>query len=282
MIFTFLFLCACAAWAQETPPAAPQKIPILFSDHHADHALWLLEKAGGQAAALVVVDAHADTAPNPARDNIRAYIQRGNYRAADDAFGNHNWIEPLVPHPVDSLVWISGISGFPGGARYEGFIQSSAGWGIKDRRCITLDELDTVSPGGGVLFVSIDLDFFYQDTCTPRDIPFVFDKLLDFSLRRPGNILWAVCVSRAWLPDSEYAWEVLEQSLAWLSSKTEFAAPALTLFSAGRRDTSRRARYFQSMGLQPPGLHQNADEMPERVRQLLAELTGGREFGAGR
>jgi hypothetical protein len=48
-----------------------------------------------------------------------------------------------------------------------------------------------------VLFVSIDLDFFYNGACTPGDILFVFDRLPDFSLRRGGKILWALCVSRA-------------------------------------------------------------------------------------
>jgi hypothetical protein len=170
-------------------------------------------------------------------------------------------------------LWISGILGFPDSERYGGFIKSTAGWNI-NRRCITLDELDTVSPGGSVLFVSIDLDFFYSNTHTPRDIPPVFDRLLDFSLRWPGDTVWAVCVSRAWLPGAEYAWEVLEQSLAWLASKTEFASPELTLFSADRRDTSRRARAFGSMGIRPPGLYQKAEEMPVRIRRLLAELTG--------
>jgi hypothetical protein len=259
VVFLFFFLCACAAEAQ--PLSAPGEIPVLFSDHHADHGPWLLDQAGNERAALVVVDAHADTAPNNA----------GGFS------GNHNWIHPLVSRPVDSLVWISGISGFPAAARYEGFVRSTAGWNIQKPRCVSLDELGTVSPGNSLLFVSIDLDFFYQDTLTPRDIPFVFDRLLEFSLRWPGNTVWAVCVSSAWLPNSEYAWEVLEQSLAWLSSKTEFAVPVLTLFSSSLRDSSRRARYFRSLGLEAPGLYQKADAAPERIRLLLEQLAGPRE-----
>jgi hypothetical protein len=195
-------------------------------------------------------------------------------RAADELFQNHNWIHPLVPQPVDSLVWISGISGFPDNEKYGGFIKSTAGWPMKRRRCIILDELDTVSPDNNTLFISVDLDFFYNADYTPRDIPFVFDKLLDYSLGWAGNCIWAVCVSRAWLPGIEYAWELLEQSLAWLASRTEFDVPALTVFSGNRYDTSRKAESFRIMGMEPPGLYQKKDEMPDRVKQLLAELTG--------
>jgi hypothetical protein len=270
LFFVFLFLRVCAAGAEETPPAPPRKIPILFSDHHADHALWLLERGGG-GAALIVADAHADTAPNAARDFIQSCINKGNYHAADEAFQNHNWIDPLVPGQAASLAWISGISGFPDNEKYGGFMRSTAGWNIW-RRCLTLDELDTVFPAGAALFVSIDLDFFYTDTCGPQDIPFVFDKLLDFSLNWPGNVIWAVCVSRAWLPTAEYAWEVLERSLAWLACQSEFAAPEFTLFSKDRRDGSRRARAFRLTGTLPPGLYQKEDETPDRIRLLLAEL----------
>jgi hypothetical protein len=265
----FLLLLFRAAGAEER--AGPPKIPILFSDHHADHAFWLLERAGGEEASLIVVDAHADTASNAMRGLVRPRIETGDYGAADAAFENHNWITPLVPSPAASLVWVNGVSSFPDSGKYAGFIKSTAGWNIP-RRCVTLNELGAVSPGGGVLFVSIDLDFFYYDD-TPRDIPFVFDRLLDFSLRRGGKILWAVCVSRAWLPSDEYAWELLEESLAWLASRTEFDIPVLTLFTGNRRDTSRRAEAARAQGTEPPGLYQKEAEAPERLRRLLAELS---------
>jgi hypothetical protein len=284
LCFLCLLRAAGAAGAEERP--LPPKIPILFSDHHADHARWLLEQlrrpgpfreAEDGEVSLVVVDAHADTAPHPARDLVRDRLRRGDYQAADAALGNHNWIGPLVPSPVRSLVWVTGVSGFPGDDRYAGFIKSTAGWNIP-RRCVTLDELDAVPPGG-VLFVSIDLDFFYYDG-TPRDIPPVFDRLLDLSLRREGEVIWAVCVSRAWLPADEYAWELLQESLAWLASRAEFAAPALTLFSGDRRDTSRRAEAARAGGAEPPGLYRKEAEMPARLREILS-LTAARTFTGG-
>jgi hypothetical protein len=235
-----------------------------------------LEQGNGEGASLIVVDAHADTAPNDGRDRIRDYVRRGRGREVDALFHNHDWIHPLVPRPVNSLVWISGLSGFPNTEKYRGFIKSSAGWDLRERRCISLDELDTVSPGGGVLYISIDLDFFYNDTCMAGDIPFVFDRLLDFSLSWPGKVVWAVCVSRAWLPAAEYAWELFEQSLAWLVRRSEFAPPAYTVFSKARYDTSRRAAAFRAMGMEAPGLYRKEDEAPDRVKRLLEELSAGR------
>jgi hypothetical protein len=265
----FLFLRVLSAGAEESPGAG--KIPVLLSDHHADHAAWLLGQEGAEKVSLIVVDAHADTAPNAARDRIRREIREG--RASDELFQNHNWIEPLVPLPVDSLVWISAISGFPDNEKYSGFIKSTAGWDIP-RRCVTLDELDTLTPGGGALFVSIDLDFFYNDNRTPGDIPFVLDRLLDFSRRWTGKVIWAFCVSRAWLPNTEYAWELLEESLAWLSARTGFKPPEFTVFSTDRRDSSRQAEYYRSLGTEPPSLYQMEDEMPDRLRRLWLGLQG--------
>jgi hypothetical protein len=270
LLLLLLHAARAAVVAEEGP--VPPKIPILFSDHHADHGLWLLEQAEGEEVSLIVVDAHADTAPNAMGDLVQGHIKTGHYGAADFAFENHNWITHLVPSPAASLVWVSGVSGFPGNDKYAGFIRSTAGWNIP-RRCVTLDELDGVFPGGGVLFVSIDLDFFYYDG-TPRDIPPVFDRLLDFSLRRGGKIVWAVCVSRAWLPSDEYAWELLEESFAWLDSRAEFAVPVLTLFSGNRRDTSRRAEAFRAEGMEPPGLYQKEAEAPEPLRGKIAKLRG--------
>jgi hypothetical protein len=273
-----VFLLLCVASATADADSGARNIPILISDHHADHALWLLEQGAGYgdavsgAVSLIVIDAHADSSVNEEGVRIRDYIQQGYYREADKLFHNHDWIHPLVPRPVDSLVWISRLSGFPDSEKYQGFVRSSAGWNIRERRCITMDELDTVSPGGTTLFVSIDLDFFYNDTATAGDIPFVFDRLLEFSLRWTGKLIWAVCVSRAWLPTIEYAWELLEQSLAWLAGRTEFAPPVVTVFNSTRYDSSRRAAAFRAEGTEAPGLYRQEDKMPERLRLLFEDL----------
>jgi hypothetical protein len=172
---------------------------------------------------------------------------------------------------VDSLVWINRITGFPEGERVRGFLSSTGSWNIKTGY-INTDELAALPVTDKALFVSIDLDFFYSEDYTPRDIPLVFDRLWNYSSLRKGKVLWAICVSRAWLPDDEYAWELLEQSLRWLLTQSAFEAPELSVFTSNRYDTSRKARAFRAEGREPPGFYLRENAAPPVIRELFLML----------
>jgi hypothetical protein len=212
---------------------------------------------------MVVLDAHADTAKNN----------------PPDVPGNHNWISPLYPIPLKSLIFINTIKGTPGKVISIFFYSSVSRWGAGDpplnALAISLDSLvHNVLPAtdGLSLFISIDLDFFYADTYTPADIPAVFDALFEYSSRWQGKVIWALALSRPWLPDDEYAWELLRQSLHWFSCKSEFAPPELTLFTVQREDTSAKARAYREMGLAVPSFYGRENEMPADIRDLLVKL----------
>jgi hypothetical protein len=268
-----LFLCFLhSAGAQSGVVEGRKKIPLLISDHHADHALWLVRHVNQDETVLVLLDAHADAEINREGEIIREFLAHGFYNSADNLFNDHNWIHPLTPSPVNSLVWISRISGFPGGGRVEGFLRSAGSWDIRDAASVSVEEIGALPIGDGKLFVSIDLDFFYNENYTPPDIPYVFDRLWDYSSAWAGEVLWGLCLSRPWLPSDEYAWELLEQSLRWLASRPEFAAPELSLFTVYRYDGSRKAEAFRAEGTEPPGFYGREDEAPEAVKRLLGEL----------
>jgi hypothetical protein len=122
LVSSFLFFVvsvfAAAQSGNTTSGAAQRKIPILISDHHADHALYLLRQVKKETATLLVLDAHSDTEPHPEYDRVRDFISSGNYTGADNYMKNQNWIHPLTPWPVSSLVWIDKISGFPDAEPY--------------------------------------------------------------------------------------------------------------------------------------------------------------------
>jgi hypothetical protein len=222
---------------------------------------------------MILLDAHGDAARNPHYHVIRESFDRDTGEA-DRLIGNHNWIHPLSPAPLASLLWISKVSQVPETPRVRGFLRSAASWGMGNAACINLNELASSGPEDGPenLFVSIDLDFFYAEDYTPRLVPEVFEKLWEYSLGRKGRVLWAICLSRAWLPDDFYAWELLEQSLRWLIPHTEFEAPEISLFSSHRHDTSRKAEAFRAEGREPPGFYQREDIMPDSIRDLFLEL----------
>jgi hypothetical protein len=267
----FVLLGACAA--AQTAEGGGRKIPLLISDHHGDHALWLYRQAGYEKTDLILLDAHGDTERNPHYRAIRESLDT-NAGSADRLIGNHNWIHPLSPAPLDSILWISKISQVPDTVRAEGFLRSASSWGMENAACVNLRELEFSGQGEAFtnLFVSVDLDFFYAEDYTPRQVPSVLERLWIYSSKRKGRVFWAFCVSRAWLPDDDYAWELLEQSLRWLVSRGEFEAPEISLFSSRRHDTSRKAEAFRAEGGEPPGFYRREDAAPAPVRGLFLEL----------
>jgi hypothetical protein len=220
--------------------------------------------SGDGGVCMVVLDAHSDTVKND----------------SPFASGNHNWICPLYPFPLKTLVWIHTIAGFPNSnsGKVRGFYFSVSEWGAGDpplnARALSLDHVSEIalSAAGQSLFISIDLDFFCTENNTPAGLPYVFDVLFDFASRWRGMVIYALALSRPWLPDDEYAWELLRQSLRWFGGKTEFAPPEITLFTVQREDTSAKARAYREIGLTVPSFYGRENEAPDDIRDLFAKL----------
>jgi hypothetical protein len=262
-----LFLVLIHAEEQLAFPADGNKIPLLISDHHAEHGPFMLRHFGTEPknrVCMVVLDAHTDTVKN-----------------LSPPAGNHDWISPLYPFPLEALVWIHTIAGFSNtnNGKVRGFYLSVSAWGAGDpplnAHAASLDDIShsTLSATSEQpLFVSIDLDFFFMENNTPADIPRVFDALFDFTSRWRGKAIWALALSRPWLPSDEYAWELLRQSLRWFSGRSEFAPPELTLFITQLEDTSARARSLRKAGLEVPSFYGRENETPDDIRDLLEKL----------
>jgi hypothetical protein len=266
-LWVFIYAGALPAGAQPMSAGDKEKIPLLISDHHADHGPFMLRHFGVEpdsGVCMVVLDAHTDTVKND----------------SSLVSGNHNWICPLYPFPLKSLVWVHTIADYPNfnSGKVRGFYLSVAEWGAGDpplnARALSLDSVSHIllsATAGQSLFISIDLDFFCIENNTPADIPLVFDMLFDFSSRWQGKVIYALALSRPWLPDDEYAWELLRQSLRWFSGNPEFAPPEISLFTAQREDTSEKARAYREMGLAMPSFYGRENEIPDDLRDLFAK-----------
>jgi hypothetical protein len=255
LFVVFSFLCMSAV-AQE------KRIPIIISEHHADHLDFFLQNrsAARQNALLVVLDAHADTVLNE------------NHR---EPAGNHNWIHPLSPM-LERLVWINVIQGFPRNDRLEGFYRSFNAWNSSTRASVlsvnelNFSEITETETSAKTLFVSVDLDFFYYEGQGPQDVASVLNALFAFSSRWRGPVVWGICLSRPWLPDDGYAWDLLELSLVWLRGRPEFSPVAATLFTSRRVDTSNRAMEYRLQGREIPALREI--DTPAQIKGILREL----------
>jgi sulfur relay (sulfurtransferase) DsrC/TusE family protein len=253
------------------PLAGLEKIPLLISEHHADHMEFFYRYGGKIPAAMVVLDAHADTIENENSELIQQLFSVGSFKQASMLVGNHNWIHPLASDPLVALVWINVINGLPRSNTAEGFIRTTSAW-KSDMQIVssTVEELRFLDITGEMLFISIDLDFFYNKDYGLEDVPVVLDSLFSFSSRWHGPVVWAICLSRPWLPDDFYAWTLLEKSLYWLTSRPEFNVPELTLFGSKRVDTSRTVQAILAEGREVPMLREA--DAPERVKILIREL----------
>ncbi|MDR2922420.1 MAG: hypothetical protein LBU85_03635 [Treponema sp.] len=257
--------------------AQDRTIPLLICEHHADHMEFFFRYGANtrgerSRAAMIVLDAHADTVANEQSDLIQSLAAAGSFSRAGRLAGNHNWIQPLAPAPLEALALISAVRGPPRSDKLKGFLKSTSSWNSEIRTFfLTVEELRFWETAGETLFVSIDLDFFAGEDYGPEDIPVVFDALFSFAARWQGPVIWAVCLSRPWLPDDRCAWLLLDRSLRWLRARAEFQPPEIALFDSRRNDTSRTAQAFRAQGLEPPVLREA--DAPEQIKALIIELT---------
>jgi hypothetical protein len=256
-----------------TVEAQQKLIPLLISDHHADHLEFFFRHGDDASAALIVVDAHTDITANEHYGLIRAMAKTGNYSQAVELAGNHNWLHPLCPYPVRTLAWISEIHSFPADSA-KAFLYTHIIWDMEIKTIvINIDELRYLDLDEEILFVSIDLDFFYRDRTSPDDVQVILDSLLAFSSNWKGPVAWGICLSRPWLPDDNYAWTLLEKTLTWIHSQSLFGLPEITVFDSPRTDTSNLARHFRTVGWEIPVLHEK--DIPGHIMKLIQELKKG-------
>ena len=256
--------------------AQDRTIPLLISEHHADHLEFFLyhsvhNDSAHSGPVMIVLDAHADTVKNEQSDLISSLAVMQNFSHIGELAGNHDWIHPLASFALRELVWISTIRGYPRNGKLTGFQRNLASWNERVRAySLSIEELRFREITAGKIFISVDLDFFYSEDHSPQDVSAVLDALFAFSSRLPCQAVWAFCLSRPWLPSDEYAWTLLEQALRWLNSRPEFRAPAITVFDSRRVDTSRKAQTLRAEGREMPILREA--DAPAHIKSLIREL----------
>jgi hypothetical protein len=232
----------CAAWwalslalsAGIVQGVTPGDIPIFLSDNHAETFAWITREFPlDEAHVLLLVDAHTDAAAVNHSDALRAALRRVSgleERAARVSAWRHsgriqafNWIEPLMPRPVDRVLWVAGtdldaatlqqLTRRAGGqldARME--FESRASGSLAGRwQAADLKGLARWTPPDLPVVVSVDLDFFHG--MKPGDALAAFSEIWSFAMRLPRLAGVSFAVSRPWLADEEEARRLLEMAL---------------------------------------------------------------------
>ncbi len=111
-------LCTAALLVAAIPAAAvPNVLPIYIEDNHAGTFYWLAQNIDlDQSYTLILFDAHSDASGIFNSDKIRnalrnvastqdrqTLLDRWRAKGAVQCF---NWIEPLMPAPIEKVIWV--------------------------------------------------------------------------------------------------------------------------------------------------------------------------------
>ena len=205
---------------------AGQELPVFLADNHAETAGWITRNFDlDDPHILVLVDAHSDASAVERSEELREELRRvpsekeralrvENWRKSGrlQAF---NWIEPLLPRPLDHVMWLAApmldetaraaktldaVGSLDGRLEVE---PRSAGSFERRWQTCDLNGFREWSPGSRKVILAIDLDFFAGMKPADREANFeaVWERAMDW----PGLAGVAFAVSRPWLTDDAEA-----------------------------------------------------------------------------
>lgn len=205
---------------------AGQLLPMFLADNHAETAGWITRNFDLDAPhVLVLVDAHSDASAVERSDEMRERLRRV---ASEDVRAGRveswrksgrlqafNWIEPLMPRPLDRVLWLAApsldndevvsktteaVESLDGRLEVE---PRSAGSFARRWETRDLPGLLEWQPGGRKVILAIDLDWFAGMESAERERNFyaIWERAMDW----PGLAGVAFSVSRPWLTDNSEA-----------------------------------------------------------------------------
>ncbi len=209
-------------------------LPVFLADNHAETFGWITRNFDpDRPHVLVLVDAHSDASAAERSDDLREELRRVPSEAERAArverwrsggrLQAFNWIEPLMPRPVEQVLWLAAPA-LDGKRRAEltrDAVESLDGRleveprsaGSFDGRWETCDMEGFLSwnPGKLPVILCIDLDFFAGMGRADREERFeeIWQRAMDW----PGLAGVAFSVSRPWLVDDAEADELVSLAL---------------------------------------------------------------------
>lgn len=240
-------------------------LPVFLADNHAETFGWVTRVFDLDAPhTLVLVDAHSDASVAERSEEIREQIRRvvsieeratriEEWRAGG-RLQAYNWLEPLMPRPVERVLWIPRpeLSSFEArlgtceaAAQLDGRLEvepRSSGsfegrWETRDLRGL----LEWTPAPDEQVILGIDLDFF-----TGMETPTLqrhFDALWTKAMDWPGLRGVACSISRPWQRDDEEAGELVALLIGAVA-RTPQASLEIDASLDDRPDRSLKAAEF--------------------------------------
>ena len=281
-------ICIAALLAATNSPAtAANRLPIYIEDNHAGTFYWLAQNIDlDQPHTLILFDAHSDASgifdSDKTRDALRnvastrdrqKLLDRWRGKCAVQCF---NWIEPLMPAPIEKVIWIPADKLSEGQIRehqqrttalLDGHLEAAP------RKSGSLHEAYVVSDFERLkkeidpnrqLIVTIDLDYFAGLAEAERGQAFA--RIWNFVIERPNLRAITFAISRPYLNSEHEADRLLKlaltSALSLPTAQIEFE-PFLTVAN----DHSDLAKKLLVKGQKPP-----AFDVAQITQELRARM----------
>lgn len=277
------------------PPALaadPTALPVHLADNHAETFGWIARTVDlDEPHVLVLVDAHTDASAVERSEEVREQVRRVASLAerasriedwrTNGRLQAFNWLEPLLPRPVEQILWLAApeLTAFDAKvhtstavSQLDGRLEvepRSAGsfagrWETRD-----LAGFQAWNPGERPVLLALDLDWFAGMEATERGER--FDAIWTRAMDWPGLRGVACCVSRPWMKDEAEA-NTLVSLVIDAVSRTPQARLEIDASLDDRPDRSRKAREFAKgkvprwdLAAAPPSLRSALLELGSRL-----------------
>ncbi|MEZ5326370.1 MAG: CapA family protein [Verrucomicrobiales bacterium] len=264
-------------------------LSIYLADNHARTFDFLARNCSlDEPHALLLIDAHSDASrlgtADDIRDGLRQVISLAERRRRIDGWVDNgsvqafNWIEPLMPRPIDHVCWVPGasltsqeIDAFESEARE----QLDANLDHRPRadgafaarfRVTDLAHLGELDLGGIPVIASIDLDYFAGLAVDKLDAS--FQDVWEAVLAIPDLRYVTFAISRPWLTDDAEAHRLLELALRAVLT-IDNANVQFEPFATEGPDRSENAKSLLREGMLPP--RYDIETAPSTLRHLLRD-----------
>lgn len=278
------------ALASASAAQAGRELPVFIADNHAETAGWITRNFDLDVPhVLVLVDAHSDASAVERSEDLREEMRRvpsEGDRAdriekwrMEGRLQAFNWIEPLMPRPLDQVLWLATPSlddtrraakTLDAVASLDGRLEvepRSAGSFVGRWATCDLKGFHEWQPGSRKVILSIDLDFFAGMKPVDREAGFeaVWERAMDW----PGLAGVAFAVSRPWLTDDAEA-DGLVALACGAVLRTRGALLEIDASLDDRPDTSAKAAE-----LSEPIPRWDAADVAETIRSSWLSMRGG-------
>jgi hypothetical protein len=258
---------------------------VYIEDSHAGTFYWIARNLDLTSPhELVLVDAHNDATEIPDSDIVRQRIlESAGTNRLDSLFEDwrkrgaiqcFNWIEPLLPSPVNRVWWLAGDSLTDAeldARQQQVWEQINAHEMIRPRASGDLSGRYQVMDWGrfhrarfaAPVIVSIDLDYFAGARHSGR-----VAEVLDAALSIPGIEALTLAISRPYLRSDEEAHALLTEALRYLVRVVNVDIEMAPFAETGE-DRSILAKSWYAKGQNPPRYH--LESAPVSLRTLIVQ-----------